>query len=178
MWGSPGAAIGPLSIVVFLFTVAAGAVARADESATAAGAPAARPADRSGGVSAMQRGKGGPVLTESDALRLGLADAAFQQLQDARVDVARSDVVEAGLPPNPELELSYESADGAGDPSDTKLRLSQTFDTSGRPACDRRPRRHGSRRLAGRPKAIARSARRRSAVVSTACSTSRSGWLS
>ena len=132
MWGSPGAAIGPLSIVVLLFTVAAGAAAFAAQPAPAAGGPAARPADRSGGVSAMQRGKGGPVLTESDALRLGLADAAFQQLQDARVDVARSDVVEAGLPPNPELELSYESADGAGDPSDTKMRLSQTFDTSGR----------------------------------------------
>ena len=106
MWGSPGAAIGPLSIVVFLFSLAAGAAAFAAQPAPAAGGPAARHADRSGGASATHRGESGPVLTESDALRLGLADAAFQQLQDARVDVARSDVVEAGLPPNPELELS------------------------------------------------------------------------
>ncbi len=76
----------------------------------------------------------GTALTESVALRLALADAAFDQLQEARVDAARSEVIEAGLPPNPVLGLEYQRFNGQGDPTEATARLSQTFDTSGRRA--------------------------------------------
>jgi cobalt-zinc-cadmium efflux system outer membrane protein len=114
----------PLWIIVSLLLVASPAV-------TSAAAAEYRAKDPAKPLVARKR-TGRPALTEAEALRLAQGDTAFGQVQDARVDVARSDVIEAGLPPNPALELSYESADGAGDPSDTKLRLSQTLDTSGR----------------------------------------------
>jgi cobalt-zinc-cadmium efflux system outer membrane protein len=72
------------------------------------------------------------VLTEAEALRLALADPSFNQVLEGRLGVAASDVTAAGQYPNPELGLDHESANGVGDPSETTLVLSQTFDTSGR----------------------------------------------
>lgn len=130
----PSAAMRPLWIIVSLLLVAspAGTSGAAPAGASAAAAEY-RAKDPAKPLVARKRTRR-PALTEAEALRLAQGDTVFGQVHDARVDVARSDVVEAGLPPNPELGLSYESSDGAGDPSETTLRLSQTFDTSGRRA--------------------------------------------
>jgi cobalt-zinc-cadmium efflux system outer membrane protein len=122
----PRAAGAPWSFVICVLAVAAGPPgAGAEVAAAAAGQQTARP---------------GAALTEGEALRVGLADPAFARFQAARVDLARSELLEARLAPNPELGLSYESGDGIGDPAETTLRLSRTFDTSGR----RRLREHGA----------------------------------
>jgi len=132
MQGLPGAAMRPLWIIISLLLITGPAVTSGAAPAVASAAAAEHRAKGPARQPVARQRTGRPALTEDEALRLGLADAAFGQVQDAQVDVARSALVEAGLPPNPELGLSYESADGAGDPSETTLRLSQTFDTSGR----------------------------------------------
>jgi len=71
MWGLARRAIMPITLTVSLLT-AAGA------------APAGSPMARSG-----------EALTESEAVRLGLAEGAFIQIQEARVDLARSELVDA-----------------------------------------------------------------------------------
>jgi cobalt-zinc-cadmium efflux system outer membrane protein len=132
MWEPLRAAVRPLWTVVLALTTSIGALAASGDLAPSDGASSPRAAGRPGAEPAPPTARRTPALTEQEALRLGLADPAFAQLQDAQVDLARSEVLEASLAPNPELGLSYESDSGIGEPAETTLRLSQTFDTSGR----------------------------------------------
>lgn len=135
MGETPGAVRRRWSVVVLLLTGLA-AVATAEGIERAAGA--APPAGRADGAAATRLVRAGHALTEAEALRLGLGDRAFQQTQDARLDLAASEVAEVSLRGNPDLGIEYEGREFAGDPSEATLRLSQTFDTSGRRGLRRR----------------------------------------
>lgn len=71
-------------------------------------------------------------LTESDAVRLGLARSDVSMLERGTVEVAEADALAAGLPSNPTLAYSRDSGRaGAGAIEQTWL-IAQTFDVSGR----------------------------------------------
>lgn len=81
-------------------------------------------------------------LTESEAVRLGLARAGLAELEAARIQAAEADVVAAGLLPNPVLSYSHDRVNASPDTREHVLMLSQTLDLSGR----RGPRREAARR--------------------------------
>ncbi|MCC7312208.1 TolC family protein [Thermomonas sp.] len=68
-------------------------------------------------------------LTESEALRLGLARPEFSELQQARLGEAEAEVIEAGTWSNPTLEFGQ---DKTGASRERTWQLSQTLDLSGR----------------------------------------------
>ena len=71
-------------------------------------------------------------LTETEAVRRGLArpDLADQEL--GRVESGKADALAAGLPPNPTLGYTRDRKRGTPDLTDETWQLSQTFDLSGR----------------------------------------------
>lgn len=74
-----------------------------------------------------------PLLTAQEAVRRGLSRPAVKQLIEGRLGVALSEVTQAALWPNPQLQYQYEEANpGTGSASDAYLWLTQTFDFSGR----------------------------------------------
>jgi cobalt-zinc-cadmium efflux system outer membrane protein len=68
-------------------------------------------------------------LTESEALRLGLARPEFSELQQARLGIAEADVLEAGVWSNPTLEFGR---DKTGASLERSWQISQPLDLSGR----------------------------------------------
>jgi len=72
------------------------------------------------------------TLTETEAVRRGLArpDLADQEL--GRVESAKADALAAGLPPNPTLGYTRDRKGGTPDSTEETWQLSQTFDLSGR----------------------------------------------
>ena len=71
-------------------------------------------------------------LTEAEAVRLGLTQADFADLERGAVQAAEADVLAAGLFPNPTLSYSRESVDGSPDTVEQTWMLEQAFDISGR----------------------------------------------
>jgi cobalt-zinc-cadmium efflux system outer membrane protein len=72
---------------------------------------------------------GAQTLTETEALRLGLARPEFAELQRAHVEEAEANVQAAGTWANPTLEFGHEKI-GAG--REQSWQLAQPFDLSGR----------------------------------------------
>jgi cobalt-zinc-cadmium efflux system outer membrane protein len=71
-------------------------------------------------------------LTETDAVRLGLARTELADLARAAVQAAEADITAARLFPNPTLSYSRERVEGSPDAVEQSWMLSQTFDPSGR----------------------------------------------
>ena len=71
-------------------------------------------------------------LTEAEAVRLGLTQADFADLERGAVQAAEADLLAAGLFPNPTLSYSRESVDGSPDTVEQTWMLEQAFDISGR----------------------------------------------
>ncbi len=71
-------------------------------------------------------------LTETEAVRLGLARAALADLDRGAVQAAEADVIAAGLFFNPTLSYSRERVGGSPDTVEQGWMLAQTFDVSGR----------------------------------------------
>jgi len=83
--------------------------------------------------------EGTAQLTEAEAVRLALSRAAVAQVVEGTIAAARSDAVEAGLWPNPELSFARERADGGPSASSEHyLWLSQTVDLAGRRGLQRK----------------------------------------
>src|SRR5262245_3653424 len=74
----------------------------------------------------------GPPLTETEAVTRGLSRLAVQDVVEGATDLARADVVEAGLWPNPSVSYSREQTYGSGGTAEDYAWLSQAFDLSGR----------------------------------------------
>ncbi|RLJ17759.1 TolC family protein [bacterium endosymbiont of Escarpia laminata] len=70
------------------------------------------------------------ALTEGQALQLGLARPAFQELHAGRLEQAWSDVTEAAMRSNPNLEYTRE--ENPGDATEHSIWLTQKFSLSGR----------------------------------------------
>jgi len=84
-----------------------------------------------GQASAQDRPAG--VLTEPEAVRLGLSRPDVTDLFEGEIAVAQSDVMSAQRWPNPEFSYTHEpSSSLPGDPDQEYLWLSQRFDVSGR----------------------------------------------
>jgi cobalt-zinc-cadmium efflux system outer membrane protein len=74
-----------------------------------------------------------PTLTESKAIELALSRPAYRDLEQARIATTQSEVVAAGLWPNPTIGWDRNRVGGpGGDSTETTLVLSQTVDISGR----------------------------------------------
>lgn len=71
-------------------------------------------------------------LTESEAVRLGLARADLADLETGAVRAAEADVRAAGVYPNPTLSYSRERMDGTPDSIEQTWMLEQAIDLSGR----------------------------------------------
>lgn len=72
-------------------------------------------------------------LTEREAIDLALARSAYRNAEAARIGIAKSAVTDAGLWPNPTLGVERERVRAAGGHNqETSVKLSQTFDLSGR----------------------------------------------
>ena len=75
------------------------------------------------------------ALTERKAIDLALSRPAYRELERGRASVAESGVTEAQLLPNPVLALERERVGAqSGRSTESSIRLSQTFDISGRRA--------------------------------------------
>ncbi|RIX47582.1 MAG: TolC family protein [Rhodocyclales bacterium GT-UBC] len=72
------------------------------------------------------------TLTEADAIRRGLARPELSDLDTAQVDIARSDVLAAGVLPNPTIGYTSDRGRGANVNNEETWLLSQSFDLSGR----------------------------------------------
>lgn len=71
-------------------------------------------------------------LTEADAVRLGLARSDLSALERGAVEAAEADALAAGLPPNPTLGYSRESARRGAGATEQTWQIAQSFDVSGR----------------------------------------------
>jgi cobalt-zinc-cadmium efflux system outer membrane protein len=72
-------------------------------------------------------------LGEREVITAALARPAWRTAEESRLAAAESDVLAASLRPNPVFDVEHERVDAAGGISaESRLRLSQTFDTSGR----------------------------------------------
>jgi cobalt-zinc-cadmium efflux system outer membrane protein len=71
-------------------------------------------------------------LTESEAVRRGLARAELSDLDFSSVEMAKSDAVAAGLPPNPTVSYTRDHGPGPNAYNEETWLLSQSFDLSGR----------------------------------------------
>jgi outer membrane protein, heavy metal efflux system len=75
----------------------------------------------------------GAALTERAAIDMALARPAYRTVEAGRIAVAESAVMEARLPPNPNLQLTHERGHTTGGTAtETSLVVSQAFDISGR----------------------------------------------
>jgi cobalt-zinc-cadmium efflux system outer membrane protein len=72
------------------------------------------------------------TLTETDAIRRGLARPELSDLDTAQVDMARSDVTAAGVLPNPTIGYTSDRGRGTNLNNEETWLLSQSFDLSGR----------------------------------------------
>lgn len=72
------------------------------------------------------------TLTETDAIRRGMARPELSDLDTAQVDIARSDVLAAGVLPNPTIGYTSDRGRGATLNNEETWLLSQSFDLSGR----------------------------------------------
>ncbi len=89
-------------------------------------------------VSLPASGAEPPVLTERRALELALSRPAYRDLEQGRLSTAESVVTEAGLLPNPSLSMERDRMNIPGGRStETSIKISQTFDFSGRRALRR-----------------------------------------
>ncbi len=72
------------------------------------------------------------TLTEADAIRRGMARPELADLDTAQVDIARSDVLAAGVLPNPTIGYTSDRGRGFNLNNEETWLLSQSFDLSGR----------------------------------------------
>ncbi len=72
------------------------------------------------------------LLSEADAVRLGLARSDFSDLDQADVRMAEANALAAGQIPNPTLSYSRDRVGGSPDTVEQNWMLSQTFDLSGK----------------------------------------------
>ena len=72
------------------------------------------------------------ALTETEAVRLGLARPDLSDLARGSVEAAEADALAAGLLPNPTLGYSRQRGRGTPDTSEVTWQIAQTFDVSGR----------------------------------------------
>lgn len=98
-------------------------------------------ARRAGWLSALLIGGAAAqsALTPEDAVRLALARPEAVAQWQADVALAEADLTDARTWPNPELALEREAGDRAqGEPDETSVMLSQTFELGGRRGLQRR----------------------------------------
>lgn len=72
------------------------------------------------------------TLTEAEAIRRGLARPELSDLDTAQVDIARSDVLAAGVLPNPSIGYTSDRGRSSNLNNEETWLLSQSFDLSGR----------------------------------------------
>ena len=72
------------------------------------------------------------ILSESEAVRLGLARNDLAELEQGAVKAAEADVLAAGQLPNPILSYNRDRLGGVSDTTEQSWMLSQTFDLSGK----------------------------------------------
>ncbi len=85
------------------------------------------------GLPAARAQENGALLTEREAVRLGLERPEARQRQEASLERAESDVVEARTWPNPTFDYARETSDeGAEDTTENFFLLSQELDLAGR----------------------------------------------
>ncbi len=72
------------------------------------------------------------LLTEAEAVRLGLSRVPLSELAQASVEAAEADVLTASQPPNPTVGYSREQTGGSPRSVEQSLHIAQTFQLSGR----------------------------------------------
>jgi cobalt-zinc-cadmium efflux system outer membrane protein len=77
------------------------------------------------------------TLTEARAIQLGLSRDSVQQRAEGNISQAQSDVIAAGMWPNPEFSYERETLDNDEDHLEQNFVFSQQFDFSGRRALRR-----------------------------------------
>ena len=77
------------------------------------------------------------TLTEAMAIQLGLSRDSVQQRAEGNISQARSEVIAAGMWPNPEFSYERETLDNDEDHLEQNFVFSQQFDFSGRRALRR-----------------------------------------